>query len=419
MNILKRKHMDVLKNKLKDPFAEMDLPGSTYYPTGFDELDYRNGCKVVVTDMNTKENITEYFKVGIPGGTCNAFIGPSGSGKTAMAIQAGKHIAASVPGGLLIHEDAEQATDLSRVIKITGGDKEWLKENYIYRNVGVNTEDFFNRIKAHVEMKIENKDELTYDTGKLDEFGQPQKELVPTVWILDSLANLMPSKNLDEEGTGTNMTAAQIAKANSNIFKKLIPLLAAGNVILFIINHIGVAISVSMYEQPKKQVNFLKQGENIPGGNTVIFLCNNIFKLEAKAAYKADDKYKIEGFPTNLTIIKSRTNKAGQLFELIFSNGAFSQIMSKFHMAKTHEIIKGAAYLEMEGYPTKFRNSNFVEKYMSEPEFRQAFNKACEPLLQKFAMPENNSAISQEAWIDILQKDIQLPDGVSIDELIK
>lgn len=416
MNKLKQMWMDKLK-EMKDPYADQDLNTTIYYPTGFDELDYRNGTVTKVTDLKTNEIVDEYLQVGVAGGSMNGFIGPSGSGKTALAVQAAFKGASTVPGSLIMHYDAEKATDISRLIKLSGRDAAYLKEMYIKKEAGISTESFFNQVKAHADAKLAMKNDIMYDTGKMDEFNQPLKAMIPTFIILDSLANLMPEKNIDEEGTGTNMTAAQIAKGNSNIFKKIIPLLSQANIVLSIINHIGVAIQISMMQPVKKQVNYMKQGETLPGGGTVIYLCNNIFKLEAKSAFKEDDKYKIDGFITTLTIIKSRSNRAGQQFEMVFSDGGFSQLMSKFHMAKNHDIVKGAAFLEIEGYPTKFRNSNFSEKYITEPAFREAFDKACQPLLDSFARGTGNSAISQASWVELLEKDIEIPEGVSLKEI--
>jgi len=38
----------------------------------------------------------------------------------------------------------------------------------------------------------------------------------------------------------------------------------------------------------------MKQDESVPGGNTAIYLANNLIKLNAKAAFKDDDKYKLK-----------------------------------------------------------------------------------------------------------------------------
>ncbi|MGL5750884.1 MAG: hypothetical protein ACRCXT_10185 [Paraclostridium sp.] len=413
--------MSLLKQTLvKELKIDKDLRTAVLYPTHFDEFDYRNGTLIEVTDMKTNTITETYPAVGIPGGTLTAVIGPSGSGKSSLAIQMACAIARPFKDTVIIHDDAENATSLTRLRMLSGMPLQWFKDVYVKRGEGVTTETFYSRVKSHHDLKMANYDALKYDTGRLDEFGEPLFDVVPSVYILDSLANMLPEKNLDEEGIGTNMTAAQTAKANSNIFRKIIPMLSRANIIMFVINHVGVAIQAMPMQPVKKQVNYLKQGESVPGGNTFIYLANGIIKVEAKAAFKEDDKYKIEGFPTKITIIKSRSNRAGQEMEFIYTQThGFSQPMSKFVMAKEHGVATGSAFVEIPGYDKKFRNAEFITKYVEDEAFRNAFDKACEPVLMSFLSSNDDASIySQTNWVDLLEASgVELSHGVSLKDL--
>ncbi|PZM82155.1 hypothetical protein DLH72_04605 [Candidatus Gracilibacteria bacterium] len=372
MSFLKAEFME--KNKI-----EKDFETAIHYPTGFTEFDYRNGYKIQMAKDN--KIVDGDTQIGLAGGTITAFIGPSGSGKTTFALQSIINMAKPFKDTLIIHFDLEKGAGLSRLVTISGLSPEWFKEHYI-RKESTTAEEFFDFVKSHCELKLAHKEELLYDTKVRDELGKEIKTLVPSFIILDSLALLMPSKNVEEEGTGTNMTPAQAARANSVIFKKIMPLLTSANVQLIFINHLGEAIQTSMYQAPKKQVNIMKQGESMPGGKTAIYLCNNIIKLEGKSKFKEDDKYKMDGFPVTCTIYKSRSNRAGQEFEMLYSQTfGFNNPMSLFHRAKEAGIITGSAYLELPGYDKKFRNGEFITKYAEDKDFKEAFDKAIQPLL--------------------------------------
>ena len=361
---------------------EKDFETSIHYPTGFTEFDYRNGYKIQMSENN--KIVDGDIQLGLAGGSIAAFIGPSGSGKTTFALQSVIKMALPFKDTVIIHFDLERGAPLTRLVTISGLPPEWFEKHYI-RKESTTTEEFFDYIKSHCEMKLEYKEKLIYDSGVRDELGKPIKPLIPSFIVLDSLALLMPEKNTEEDGTGSNMTPAQAARANSVIFKKMMPLLTSANVMLIFINHLGEAIQTSMYQAPKKQVNIMKQNESMPGGKTAVYLSNNIIKLEGKSKFKDDDKFKMDGFPVTCTIYKSRSNRAGQEFEMLYSQTfGFNDPMSLFNMAKEHGIIEGSAYLSMPGYEKKFRNGEFITKYTEEKEFKEAFIKAIQPLLNSY-----------------------------------
>ena len=254
--------MGLLINKYRETRGKDDIPEartSFAFKTGIDILDFKNGKLVTVKDHKP------YVSVGVDEGTYIMIIGRSGGGKTTLAIQMAANIVAPYENGAIYHDDIEAATDVTRVKALTGWDDATIKEKYIHRNVGITAEAFYKNIRDVYNLKMELKDQLTVTTDRLDSDGNPIQILEPTVYILDSLALLVPGKFADEDDLSGSMSQTAIAKVNSQIFQRILPLLKKANIILIAINHINQKIEINPMVHSKAQVNYLKQDESIPG----------------------------------------------------------------------------------------------------------------------------------------------------------
>src|SRR5699024_10617569 len=179
----------------------------------------------------------QYNSIGIVDGSMVMVIGRSGCGKTTFIMQSAANIVKQFKSSCKFHDDIEGGITKSRKEKLTGLYGEELNERYISRNSGVTAENFYERIKTIHDIKvIQNREEFEYDTGLLSTDGEPIYKLEPTVYILDSLAMLMPEKFTDEEELSGQMSATAAAKTNSSLFKRVIPMLKEANIILFIVN---------------------------------------------------------------------------------------------------------------------------------------------------------------------------------------
>ena len=56
-------------------------------------------------------------------------------------------------------------------------------EHIIYRNTAVSAENFYKRIASIYDIKLNNRADFEYDTGKLDSRGNKIYKLIPTVYI--------------------------------------------------------------------------------------------------------------------------------------------------------------------------------------------------------------------------------------------
>ena len=235
MSLLTKKYREAVS---KDKNAVKEARIGYAFKTGIDILDWKNGKLVTVKGGEP------YYSVGIEEGSYNMIIGKSGSGKTTLTMQIAAKIVEKYPNGTIYLDDVEGGASITRFKTITRWTDEMIEERLVYRNVGITAEEFYRNINRVYNLKMENKEELTVVTDKLDEKGNPIEILEPTVYILDSLAMLVPESQSEEDELSGSMAQTAVAKTNSMIFQKIIPKLKKANIILFVINHINQKIDI-------------------------------------------------------------------------------------------------------------------------------------------------------------------------------
>lgn len=366
--------------KTKDPRME-EANADVLYPTGFLPFDFLNGYRVHV---KSETEDFWYNAVGIVDGSSVSFAGRSGSGKTTAAIQMAANIIRPFPEATIFFDDIEGGSNATRRELLTHFTPEEAEQRIIYRNTAVSAENFYKRIASIYEIKMNNRADFEYDTGKLDSRGNKIYKLIPTVYILDSLAMLTPEKLTEEEELSGQMSTTATAKTNTAVFKRIVPKLKAANIILFTINHINDKIEVNAFTHTKSQVSFLKPGETLPGGKAALYLANNLIRVDDGAKLKETDGLGINGKIVDFEIIKSRTNAAGRSVPMVFdfTNG-FDDILSLFMFLKsTGAIITGATCYLRGHEDMKFRQRDFKNKLFNDPEFAKAFNEVARAELE-------------------------------------
>lgn len=354
-------------SKSKDFRMKAEAEFSVQYPTGFLAFDFMNGC---VIHVNSNNKDMQYYSVGVSDGSMILCIGRSGCGKTTFVVQAATNIADKYEESCIFHEDIEGGVNEPRIHTITGWDYDKISSKYKIRNTGITAENFYERMKMIYDIKMENREDFIYDTGLVDYSGNPVYKLQPTIFILDSLALLMPATYTEEEQLSGQMSATAAAKTNASIFKRIVPMLKSGNIILFIINHITQNVDLGIVKK-QSQVSYLSQDERIPGGNTPIYLANTFLKFSDHGKFKQDEGFQVPGSLVDITLVKSRTNKAGQKCTLVFNqNIGFDKELSMLILLKENKKLNGAgAYLYIGDHTEyKFAQKNF-KSMMKDPEF--------------------------------------------------
>ena len=241
--------------KSKDERIKTEATSGVGYPTGFLSFDFLNG-----TVVHTKsEVLPKYNSIGVLDGSVNIVIGRAGCGKSTFVEQCAANITRPFDNSCIFVEHVE-ATGMSDVRRqaITGISGKEYENKYIIRDSGVTSENFYERIKMVHDIKISNKEAYMYDTGLVNTLGNKIEKLQPTVFILDSLAMIMPEKFTDEDELSGQMAATAGAKALASIFRRIIPMLKAANIILFIVNHITQKVEINAFAKKKAQLSYLK-----------------------------------------------------------------------------------------------------------------------------------------------------------------
>ena len=266
--------MGLLTNALRDEFKSTKCGTEYTVPTiccGIDVLDYRNG-KVTINDNGEEE-----FVLGFDCGKIIQLIGKSGSSKTTLAIQMAYNMIKPFAEGTVVHKDFERSTTIERLMNLTGAEsEEELKSFYIHHIKDICTEEAFDTVKAIKNTKLgkgagKGKNATKYDQDLIDSltYENPWKPghtlLVPTVYLIDSLATMMPRDAIDEDKMSGQMQAASVAKQNTQWFKALLSDFMDANIIPIIINHITQKISINPMQPLSAEIPFLKQDEGLPG----------------------------------------------------------------------------------------------------------------------------------------------------------
>lgn len=389
-------------SKTKDIRQAKEAQSDVGYPTGSINFDFTNGTVVYVKNSEKNMNF-KYYSLGITDGSLVTVIGRSGCGKTTWVIQSAANIVRSFPNSYVMHEDIEGGITEARKQKLTGFYGEDFKKKFIVRNTGITNENFYQRIKMLYDLKMMNYKDYEYDTGCYDSCGNRIFKLQPTVVILDSVAVLMPEKYAEEEEMSGQMSTTATAKANNGLFKRIIPMLKSGGIILFAINHVRKKVEINPFSHTKAQVAYLKPDEYMPGGDMAVYLANTLLRFDDSKL--KPDVYGIDGSMVDIHLLKSRTNGAGKYATMVFNQAeGFDNDLSTFVLLKENDKIKGAgAYQYVDGHPEfKFTAKKFKTLIQSEPEFRKIVsNTAFEVLSAKLEEEQYRDSLEAEAKSNI------------------
>jgi hypothetical protein len=189
--------------------------------------------------------------------------------------------------------------------------------------------------------------------------------------------------------------ASAIAKANTNVFKRIMSPIENANIIVMLVNHLTQKIEIGPVKS-KAQVNYLKQDESIPGGRAVTYLTNTLTKLETGAKLDPDKELGIKGFYLTGILAKSRNTEAGTTFKMVFEQKkGINNLLTNFVNLKDFGRITGAGRsYKLDTCPDiKFSMKEFQNKYYSNPELKEAFDKAVVEEYIKFVPNDGQSAL--------------------------
>lgn len=374
---------------LLDKLREKDKKGyfrrtqtAVSYPTGFVNLDYRNGYYVEVRNEDN-ELVKKYPSVGMVGGSFITIIGKSGVAKTTAAVQFAANIVRNFNNGFVVHFDVEQALTYTRIRNVTGWTTEELKSKYILKQERTYIEDIFDTIVQISEEKISNFNEYSYETGLLNEFNEPIRMLVPTVIILDSIPTVSAKekKTIELEG-GTY--ANRVAKDLAQFYKRLTPIIKEANIIFFAINHINNKIEINPMVKTQPQLLGMKMDESMPGGNAPIYYAHNVLKFVTNGKFTKEE-HGFDGFRVRCEFLKSRTNKSIQSTVMIYNQETgFDPIQTQYEFANDNGLVEGRNPYRyfINNKDIKFDSRKFKESFLENVELRTSMFDNILPVLK-------------------------------------
>lgn len=358
---------------IKDPRMSMENEPDYAYPTGFLTFDFMNGA---VVHVKKDDQRFTYNSIGIVDGSMVTVIGRSSCGKTTWTVQTAGNIIRPFKSSSVWMDSVEGGITDARsqqLLKLVG--TKW-KKRWIARNTGVTAENFYERVKAVHDLKMEVKDDITYDTGVYTSTGERIYKMEPSCYILDSLAMLTPDKYAEEDELSGQMSVTAAAKTNTTVFKRIIPLLKAANIILFVINHITEDVNINPFSHSQGQLSYLKQGERLGGGRAAIYVTNLLVRLDDHSKMKTGEGIDIDGSLVDFTLLKSRTASIGQKCTLVFNyKTGFDPDLSLYYFLKTCKKVngKGVGMYIGDRSDLKFSQKNFTTKLKENEEFRNVF----------------------------------------------
>lgn len=343
------------------------------YPTGFLNIDYNNAY-IAQEYYSDLDYYKDYFNIGIADGSFVSFIGHTSTGKSTLMVQIAFNIIRNFKSSQVWYDQTElKAMNLQRVYELSRLSKEDFKKRAIIRNAGVTIENVFDRINLIYKIKTSDPDKYLYNTGRKDLFGKPIMKFEPTVYLIDSIAAIMPEDVEEGDELAGKSFAMQSANKVTTMIKQIMSKLQAANIILMITNHILEDINMSM--MPKQNpVPYLKPGERMPKGRTVTYLANNIWRIDKAGNLKVDDSYHIEGAIVNISMVKSRASGIKTSTRMINHFGiGFDPWLSLLEVMKVEKLIYGAGVsLSLDEDKTyKFSYGTFKKKVAEDPEFRK------------------------------------------------
>ena len=371
MSILASRFRDIV-SKSKNFAMKTEAETGVGYSSGYLSFDFLNGTMVHVKsdDFNFS-----YYSIGIQDGSMVMFIGRSGCGKTTLAVQMAGNIIRPFSTSCIFHDDIEGGISDERLQELTKMNGKDFKERYIRRNTGITAENFYERLKLIHDEKVNNRDLYEYDTNFLNCDGTRLYKLEPTVYILDSIALLMPEKYASEDELSGQMSSTAAARCNAMVFKRIIPMLKSANIILLTINHINQKVELTPAQMTKNQLSYLKKGETLPGGNSIIYLSNLVIRVDDATKIKETDPLGVFGHYVDISLVKSRSTTAGLSIPMVLTKDGFDQDLSLFlYMKQNNKINGNGAYLYFGNADhLKFSQKNFKTKLYESEEFRNIF----------------------------------------------
>lgn len=316
-------------------------------------------------DSGVKETIPSSIQIldaymggGFAVGTMSMITGTPGSGKSTLAIQAMAGAQQKYVGDVLVsYLDSEEATTSVRLA-----------------NLGVR----FPKIKPYTDITIEKVFKFLEGMCIFKE----QKKIVnkPSVVIWDSIANTLSQKERETEDV--NSVIGYKARALSLLLPKYVAKLALYNICLITVNQLRDLVQIGPYQQAK-ELKFMTQGKDIPGGNALKFNAFHLLEMKVKGT-TTTEKHGFDGFVAEVNCVKNKLFTPNIKFQIVgnFVTG-FSNYWTNYLFLVDNKRINTGAWNWLVSNPEKkFRTKDSINMYNNDPIFKAAFDEAVKECIE-------------------------------------
>ena len=282
-----------------------------------------------------------------------------------MMVTAAERIEAGLPNMTTLHTyDTENnmSLNLDRINSLGNQYTKYLPNDLLDNDIWTiktkaevdGVEWYRNVFTKHINEKmVEKGATVEYEAFNDKRTGGPLKLLYPTFAEIDSLTELEGDGTMDmlekNDIEKTNMMYMQQGNLKAKILKDMPRLTHKGNVNLLLTTHLGGKIDMSSnpYSKPTKDLQYMKQDENIKGGTSkLFFLTTHLWKAFGATALinqgTKGPEYPLyeDDLANDLNIVKmmqfrSKTGQSGYTLEIVISqNEGVIPYLTEFHNLK-------------------------------------------------------------------------------------
>lgn len=279
---------------------------------------------------------------------------------------------------------------------------------YILRQSNCSIEEIKKTIAKIYNEKTNNPDMYMYETGKVNEFGEPIRTYEPTCMIIDSVPSMHSfinentkdgQKTLEEISTQTDKM--RLTAEIGRFLAESLEMIKNANIILFLINHIKTKPGMGVPQAP--ELAYLKQDETLPAGKAVQYYTNTLIRLTAIGAEKyLPEEHGFNGFGVVAQFIKNRTNTNGSLAPLVFDKvHGYDSLRSSIKYAKDIGMLAGNknGYYFVNNKEMKFTMVNAHKDFANNRELYKIMYEHIIPTLETCLSkiePEDMEVIEEE-----------------------
>jgi RecA/RadA recombinase len=317
------------------------------------------------------------------------------SGKSSIAFQFAAQFQRVNPNSVILYLDVEASANVSGLSKFVESRMDTFgidKATMVYKPLMLNVKEMFEVCKKHIELKREIERRTNTE--------------VPMLIVLDSLAAVPSSKDMDSDDV--NSTIGLKAREISFYLTQLKTYLAMNKVTMIIIDQVraNMQISSPYAARDEKTVGHFGNVKSATSINSLQHAIHQWLFLSKGTALTPNDGFGVDGFIVNVFIEKNKIAQSNSSVPLVFdrkfgaipilSEYLFMSEMTKTEIKNTKKVESKLVYplcvesvarskvikiidpdtLKVIRESDKFTERNLIQKYNSDPKFKEDFDTA-------------------------------------------